>query len=317
MHIAVLLKEVLDLLAVKPGGVIIDCTLGLAGHALRLLRMAGPTGRLLGIDKDTQALEAAQNILKDEKGEKVFVHGAHGDVGRIARKNGFAEADAIIFDLGVSSLQLDTAERGFSFMRDGSLSMKMDAGADYAGAAEIVAEYDEKELAALFRQYGEEPRAGRIARAIVEARAREPIETTMQLADIIERAVGRTGPKNPATRVFQSLRMKVNSEIEELERALEDGLDLLKPGGRMAVITFESLSDRIVKQHFADHAGKWVSLQQGGECWKGLAPPVIRITRKPVEAGTDELRSNPRARSARLRGVERLENPLRKKQKRY
>ncbi|MFO7937727.1 MAG: 16S rRNA (cytosine(1402)-N(4))-methyltransferase RsmH [Kiritimatiellia bacterium] len=317
MHIAVLLKEVLELLAVKPGGVLIDGTLGMAGHASEMLAATGRTGRLLGIDKDVQVLELAREKLGNKKGESILVHGSHGDMGRIAGENGFTEVDAILLDLGVSSLQLDTAERGFSFMRNGALSMKMDVGADGVDAAMIVAEYDEKQLAALFRQYGEEPRARRIARAIVKARTGEPIETTLQLADIVERSVGRTGARNPATRVFQALRMKVNSEIEELEQALEDGLRLLKPGGRMAVISFESLSDRIVKRHFADHSGRWVSLQKGGERWEGLAPPVKRITRKPVVAGDEEIRSNPRSRSAKLRVVERLEGVPEKKKKRY
>ncbi len=317
MHKSVLLAEVKELLAVKPGGVIVDGTLGLAGHALELLKMAGATGQLLGIDKDIQALEAARSKLDDAAGEKTLVHGAHGDIGRIAEENGFTEVDAILLDLGISSMQIDCAERGFSFMRDGALSMKMDADADYAGAAEIVAESDERELTDIFRRYGEEPNARRIARAIVREREKTPIETTLQLVDVVTSAVGRSGPKNRATRVFQALRMKVNSEIEELEQALEDGLNLLRPGGRMAVISFESLSDRIVKRHFSSHAGKWISLQQGGERWEGLAPPVSRITRKPVEAGDNELRNNPRARSAKLRVVERLDGQPTKKKKRY
>ncbi len=317
MHVSVLLKEVMELLAVEPGGVVIDGTLGCAGHALELLKMAGATGRLLGIDKDTQALEIARGRLDDVEGQKTLVHGAHGDISRIAEENGFTDVDAILLDLGISSMQIDTAERGFSFMRDGALSMKMDADADYAGAAEIVAQADELELTDIFRCYGEEPNARRIARAIVSERKKMPIETTLQLVNVVTKAVGKGGPKNRATRVFQALRMKVNSEIEELEQALEDGLNLLRPGGRMAVISFESLSDRVVKQHFAGHAGKWISLQQGGERWEGLAPPVSRVTGKPVEAGDDELRNNPRSRSAKLRVVERLDGQPARKTKRY
>lgn len=317
MHVPVLLAETLEALAIKPGGAYCDGTLGLAGHASEILRRAGPTGRLLGIDKDTVALEEASRRLESVAGEKKLVHGGHGDIRQIAVANGFPELDGILLDLGVSSFQLDTPERGFSFQRDGKLSMRMDAGAESAGAAELLAKCDERELAEMFRRYGEEPRARRIAEAIVKARERAAIETTVQLADIVSAAVGRCGAKHPATRVFQALRMAVNSELEELEQALEDGLWLLKPGGRMAVITFESLSDRIVKRHFANHAGRWISLQQGGESWAGELPPVERVTRKPVTAGECELRNNPRARSAKLRVVTRTVEPQKNKENRY
>lgn len=317
MHVSVLLPEVLELLAVKPGGVIVDGTLGYAGHALELLRMAGATGRLLGIDKDKRALESASVKLDVVAGEKCLVHGSHGELGRIAAERGFTEVDAILLDLGISSAQIDCAERGFSFMRDGPLSMKMDADANSADAARIVAEYDERALTDIFRRYGEEPRARRIARAVVREREKKPIETTLRLVDVVTRTVGKGGPKNCATRVFQALRMEVNSEIEELKRALEDGLNLLRPGGRMAVITFESLSDRVVKRHFTDHAGKWLSLRRGGERWEGSVPPVVRINRKPLRAGDGELQNNPRSRSAKLRVVERLDGQPLKKKKRY
>ena len=226
-------------------------------------------------------------------------------------------ASGILLDLGVSSYQLDNAERGFSFRRDGKLSMQMDDSAEKGSAADLLAESDERELVDIFRRYGEEPRARRIAQAIIKARAKTPIETTVQLADIVSGAIGRFGAKHPATRVFQALRMAVNSELEELQQALEDGLNLLKPGGRMVVISFESLSDRIVKRHFVGHAGKWVSLQQGGELWEGKLPPVERLTGKPVEAGECELKSNPRARSAKLRAVKRVVEPCKAGKKRY
>ncbi|MDD2599144.1 MAG: 16S rRNA (cytosine(1402)-N(4))-methyltransferase RsmH [Kiritimatiellae bacterium] len=317
MHVPVLLSESLEALAIEPGGVYCDGTLGLAGHAAEILKRAGAGGRLLGIDKDSVALKEAARRLEHIAGEKKLVHGGHGDIRRIAADNGFSELDGILLDLGVSSFQLDTPERGFSFQRDGKLSMLMDADAESAGAAELLAKSDERELTELFRRYGEEPRARRIAEAIIKARESAAIETTVQLADIVSAAVGRSGAKHPATRVFQALRMAVNSELEELEQALEDGLWLLKPGGRMAVITFESLSDRIVKRHFANHAGRWVSLQQGGECWEGELPPVERVTRKPVKAGTCELRNNPRARSAKLRVVKRVAEPHKNKANRY
>ncbi len=317
MHVSVLLNEVVELLNVMPGGVYIDGTLGFAGHARKILERAGPNGRLLGIDRDPQALEAAARYLADAPGESVLIHGCHGDLRRIAAAEGFAAVDGILLDLGVSSWQLDSAERGFSFMRDGRLSMAMDPGAEGPDAARMLADLSDDELAEIFRRYGEEPRARRIARAIVTAREKRPIVSTLQLAEIVSDAVGRSGPKHPATRVFQALRMAVNSEMEELERALDDGLKLLRPGGRMAVISFESLTDGVVKRCFAEHAGRWVSLQQGGERWTGGDPPVKRVTRKPVEAGAAEVESNPRARSARLRVVERLEQIPAARRKRY
>jgi 16S rRNA (cytosine1402-N4)-methyltransferase len=317
MHLPVLLSETLKALAVVPGGVYIDGTLGFAGHASEIMKQAGATGKLLGIDKDRVALKEAAKRLARVKGEKKLVQGAHGELGWIAEQNGFDQVDGILLDLGVSSYQIDTAERGFSFRQDGKLSMRMDADPHGESAADLLASLDENGLKDIFRKYGEEPRARKIAKAIVREREREPIETTGRLADVVSNAVGKFSAKHPATRVFQALRMAVNSELEELERALEDGLNLLMPGGRMAVISFESLSDRIVKHHFASHAGKWVSLQQGGDRWEGEIPPVQRVTRKPIEAGPDELRENPRARSAKLRVVERVVEPQRGKKKRY
>jgi 16S rRNA (cytosine1402-N4)-methyltransferase len=313
MHLSVLLKEIVDLLNVRPGGVYIDGTVGFAGHACAILERAGASGRVLGIDKDAQALAAAELNLRTLAGEKQLVHGSHGAIARLAAENGFKDVDGILLDLGVSSWQLDNAERGFSFMRDGKLSMLMDADSGEMDAARMLASFNDDELAEIFRRYGEEPHARRIARAIVAAREKKPIISTLQLADIVSGVVGRRGSRHPATRVFQAIRMYLNSEIEELNQALESGLELLRPGGRMAVITFESLTDREVKHRFASHAGKWISLQQGGERWEGKLPPVYRITRKPVEVGAEELAFNPRARSARLRVVERLERPTKKR----
>jgi 16S rRNA (cytosine1402-N4)-methyltransferase len=316
MHVSVLLDEVLELLAVRPGGVYIDGTVGFAGHARAIMERAGPDGRLLGIDRDPQALEAAARHLADAPGESVLIHGCHGAIRRIAAENGFAEADGILLDLGVSSWQLDNAQRGFSFMRDGRLSMRMDPGAEGADAAALLADLSDDELAEIFRRYGEEPRARRIAGAIVKAREKRAIVSTLQLAGVVSDAVGWSAPKHLA-RVFQALRMAVNAEMEELEQALADGLKLLRPGGRMAVIAFESLTDGMVKRFFAEHAGRWLSLQQGGERWTGGEPPVKRVTRKPVEAGAAEVKRNPRARSARLRVVERLEQVPVARRKRY
>ena len=305
-HIPVLLEPTVDSLAVKPGGVYVDGTLGRAGHASEVLARAGAGATLVGIDRDTQALaESAERLGRFADAKVLTVHGRHGDLAAIVRENGIGEVDGIVLDLGVSSPQLDEAGRGFSFRVDGPLDMRMDQTRGLT-AADLVATTDEEGLTDMFRRLGEEPNARRIARAIVRERAKAPLATTAQLADLVERTVGRRGAHHPATRVFQALRMAVNDEMGELERALEGGLGLLKPGGRFAVITFESLTDRVVKRFFAAHAGKMVSLQQGGERWEGELPRVRLVTRHAVTATEEEQISNPRSRSAKLRTAERV-----------
>jgi len=306
MHIPVLLREVVDSLAIRPGGVYVDGTLGRGGHAREILLRGGAGTTLVGIDRDEQALAESAARLESVAGANVvLVHGCHGSLAEIVQKKGIGEVDGILLDLGVSSPQLDEPGRGFSFRADGPLDMRMDRSRDVT-AASLVATRTEAELAGILRTLGEEPNARRIARAIVQARAARPIETTGQLAELVERTVGRHGPHHPATRTFQALRMAVNDEIGELERALDGGLGVLKAGGRFAVITFESLTDRIVKRFFAAHAGRMVSLQQGGERWEGLLPRVRPVTRRAVVASAEETDVNPRARSAKLRTVERM-----------
>ena len=306
MHLPVLLREAVDSLAVRQGGVYVDGTLGRAGHAREILLRGGAGTTLVGIDRDGQALEESAARLESVAGAKVvLVHGCHGSIAEIVRGEGIGEVDGILLDLGVSSPQLDEPVRGFSFQADGPLDMRMDRSRGVT-AATLVATRTEEELTGILRALGEEPHARRIAHAVVQARARRPIETTGQLAELVERTVGRRGPHHPATRTFQALRMAVNDEIGELERALGGGLDILKSGGRFAVITFESLTDRIVKRFFAAHAGHMVSLQQGGERWEGELPRVRPVTRRAVVASTEETDVNPRARSAKLRTVERM-----------
>jgi len=306
MHVPVMLRETVEALAVRPGGSYIDATVGSAGHAAEVLRRAGPEGRLLGIDRDAEALERARLRLEGVPGQVRLVHGAHGDIRRLAVENGFQAIDGILLDLGVSSEELDTPGRGFSFRLDGPLDMRMDATRGET-AAELLARLDEQEMAEVFRTLGEEPQARRIARAIVRERAREPIVTTGRLAAVVCAAVGRWGgARHPATRVYQSVRMRLNSEVEDLGRALEDGLGLLRPGGRFAVLAYESITDRIVKRRFAAHIGRWRALPQGGEAWEaGELPEAVAVTRKAVKASDEEVAGNPRARSARLRVVAR------------
>lgn len=311
MHIPVLLNETVSALAPRPGCVYIDGTLGQAGHASAVMRLAGETGRLLGIDRDGEALVRARaNLERDQiPGTHTLVHGAHGDIGTIARANGFDAVDAILLDLGVSSDQLDTAERGFSFRQDGPLDMRMrnDAGET---AADLVARLSIAEMTTLFRDLGEEKRAAAIARAIDRERRKQPFTRTLQLAECVAQVVGtaHTKGRHPATRVFQALRMAVNDEMGDLRKALEAGLALLKPGGVMAILTFESLTDRVVKQTFKAHCGQEVSLQQGGSEWRGLLPRTEPIFKKAVVGQPSELEINPRARSAKLRAVRRVED---------
>ena len=294
-HIPVLLKEVMDALAVRPGGRYVDGTLGRAGHTKEIIARGG---MVLGIDRDEQAIREIGEVAG-----LTAVRGRHGDLREIANERGWVEVDGILLDLGVSSPQLDEAGRGFSFLREGPLDMRMDRSSGLS-AADIVNGESAERLEEIFREWGEEPQARRIAKAIVKERENKKFETTVELADFVERVVGRRGAHHPATRVFQALRMEVNDEMGELERALEGGLELLKSGGRFAVITFESLTDRAVKRFFARHVGKMVSLQQGGERWEGEEPKMRAVTGKVVVATKEEADLNPRSRSAKLRAAE-------------
>ena len=294
-HIPVLLEETIAALAVKPGGRYVDGTFGRGGHSREIARRGG---EVLGIDRDDEAVAAA--------GEIKVVKGRHGEIKEIANENGWSEVDGVLLDLGVSSPQLDDAGRGFSFLREGPLDMRMDRSQGMS-AADIVNGESAERLEEIFRELGEEPAARRIARGIA---ARRGFRTTSDLAGFVERISPRRGSRHPATRVFQALRMAVNDEIGELKRALSGGLALLRPGGRFAVISFESLTDRTVKRFFSDHAGRMVSLQQGGEMWSGTAPRVRIVTRRAITASESEMSRNPRSRSARLRASEKEQEVL-------
>lgn len=295
VHIPVMLSEAMEALSVKKGGRYIDGTFGRGGHARAIVARGG---EVLGIDRDVSAVDSADGIE--------VVKGRHGDMARIASERGWSGVDGVLLDLGVSSPQLDDAERGFSFMREGPLDMRMDRDSGVT-AAEIVNNESEEGLESIFREFGEEPQSRRIARAIVKERGKSggsAFATTTALADFIAAIVGRHGAHHPATRVFQALRMEVNDEIGELKRALKDGLDLLAAGGRFAVITFESVTDRIVKRFFAAHVGRLVALQAGGAEWRGDMPRAIAVTHGAVKPSAAEIVENPRARSAKLRTIE-------------
>ncbi len=305
-HVPVLFNEVVDGLAVAPGALLIDGTLGGGGHAEILLEKSAPNGKLLGIDADPAAIRRNQIRFADllEAERLVIAQGNFGEIGALAAAAGFAEVDAILLDLGVSSFQLETAERGFSFGQEGPLDMRFDPEMGMS-AAEIVNSWSEQELADLIYRYGEERLSRKIARYIVQHR---PFAMTMEFAAAVERAVGgRRGHRiHPATRTFQALRIAVNQELDELERALPQCLELLAVGGRLAIISFHSLEDRIVKQWMQQEARTFVNdpmLPQGG--YERTARLHIH-TRKPLTATAAEVETNPRSRSAKLRIAERL-----------
>ena len=287
-HEPVLFDEVMAALAPRAGGRYVDGTLGNAGHAAGILERSNPDGRLLGIDLDPHALEAAREALATYGERATLVHGSFAHLGEIARECRLTPVDGIILDLGLSSMQLAQAERGFSFQLDGPLDMRFDPSADTT-AADLVNTLPADELADILYQYGEEPMSRRIARAIVNAR---PLHTTAELADVVARSVGRRGRIHPATRAFQALRIAVNDELEVLEQGLAQGVNALTSGGRLAVIAFHSLEDRVVKNYFRQQAG---------------AGTLCLVTRRPLQASEGERERNPRSRSAKLRVVEKLQ----------
>jgi 16S rRNA (cytosine1402-N4)-methyltransferase len=296
-HIPVLLDEVLDWLAPRAGGIYCDATLGLGGHAHAILDRSGPDGRLVGIDRDPEALAEARASLQPWSDRVTLIHARFSEAKSVLNRLGVVPVDGFLVDLGVSSLQLDRAGRGFSFRADGPLDMRMDP-TEGETAAELLRRVDEAELERIVRDYGEERHARRIARAIVEARGGAGIETTAQLAAVVARAVPRREyGKDPSTRTFQALRIALNDELGEIDSFLTTAADCLRPGGRLCVIAFHSLEDRIVKRRLRALAGR-----DGG-----TTPPTLRILTKHVVVPSDAERArNPRSRSARLRAAERL-----------
>ncbi len=302
-HISVLLAQVVDLLAVPPGAVIIDGTVGAGGHAAALLQAAGPEGRLLGIDQDASALALARERLAPFGTRVSLAHACFDEMAGLAAGAGIGAADAILLDLGVSSMHLDDPARGFSFLRDGPLDMRMNPDGDGPSAEEIVNTWAESDLADLIFRYGEDRLARSIARRIVQAR---PLVSTRALAETIEAAVPmRLREKiHPATRTFQALRIAVNDELGALERVLPQAIGLLKPGGRLGVISFHSLEDRIVKQVFRDESTDCLCPPEQPVCTCGHRASLRLVTRKPVTAEAAEVALNPRSRSAKLRVAE-------------
>ncbi|MDQ6721534.1 MAG: 16S rRNA (cytosine(1402)-N(4))-methyltransferase RsmH [Candidatus Dormibacteraeota bacterium] len=304
-HQPALLQEVIELLQPRGGAVAIDCTLGQAGHARQILERITPGGRLLGIDRDPAAVKAGQVALVSFGPAASVVQGRFSDLGVIATNAGFGEADMILFDFGISSTQLDAPERGFSFRGEGPLDMRMDETATLT-AEEIVNKFDASEIERILRSYGEERWARRIAQFIV---ARRPLRTTRDLAQAVEAAIPRKAwPRdiNVATRTFQGLRIAVNDELNEIEAGLKAALSTLKPGGRMATISFHSLEDRLVKSFFNVESKDCICPPQQPVCTCGHRATLRIVTRRPVRPTETEVAANPRARSARLRVAEKL-----------
>jgi 16S rRNA (cytosine1402-N4)-methyltransferase len=307
-HHPVMVERVVELLRPRRGGVYLDATLGLGGHAERVLEASGPDGRVIGVDRDPAALALARERLAWAGERLVAVAASFADLAEVAARAGVDAVDGVLYDLGVSSLQLDEPARGFSFRADAPLDMRMDPTGGIT-AAEVLNTYPRAELARILREYGEERHAGRIARFIDEARRRRPVQTTAQLVDLVKAAVPaaarRTGP-HPARRAFQALRIEVNRELDALSASLPQAVDLLTPGGRLVALSYHSLEDRIVKRALNTAAGRD---DQAPARLPVAAPAPARVailTRRPETPTAAEVAANPRAESAKLRAAEKL-----------
>lgn len=302
-HIPVLLAEVTQQLSLHPGSIVVDCTLGGAGHADRIAQLISPTGRLVGIDRDDAALIAAADTLRLGQ-QTLLLKGDFADLDRLLSEAGLAYADGFLFDLGVSSFQLDEADRGFTYHGDAPLDMRMDVTRSQLTAADIVNTYPEDEIARIIREFGEERWASRIAAFVVAARGRRPLVTAADLVEAIKAAVpaaARRGGGHPARRTFQALRMVVNRELESIEEGVRAAVRWLAPGGRIVVISYHSLEDRLVKGLFAEYAQGCVCPPGLPVCRCGRSPVLRVVTKRPVVPTAEEVARNPRARSAKLR----------------
>jgi 16S rRNA (cytosine1402-N4)-methyltransferase len=309
-HVPVMVAEVVEMLAPTAGGRHVDATLGGGGHAERILTACDPDGRLLGLDADGAAIARVRARLAARFGARLRLRQANfRELGTVAVEERFTEIDGCLFDLGLSSFQLADVDRGFGFRTTGALDMRFDVGRGVP-AAELIATLDATELTALFRRYGEEPYAGRIARAIVEARRTAPLRTADELAALVARVAPSRAPGrrrvHPATRVFQALRIAVNEELDALEAGLAAAVDLLRPGGRLVVLSYHSLEDRIVKRFFQAERRGCTCPPEVPVCVCGRQPRLRLLSPKGLVPSDAEITANPRARSARLRAAERM-----------
>lgn len=306
-HVSVLLEESIEGLNIKNEGIYVDCTLGGAGHSIEILKKMNGTGLLIGIDQDTNALKAAGEKLKDFDNVK-YVHSNFYNIDNILTELNIEKVDGILMDLGVSSHQLDVPERGFSYMKEAPLDMRMNRESDFS-AFDVINNYEEDDLFRVIKSYGEEKFARKIARSIVKTREKKNIETTLELVDIVKASIPakfRKEGSHPAKKTFQAIRIEVNKELEILDKAIRDSIKHLKPGGRIAIITFHSLEDRIVKNIFKDEANDCICPKEFPICTCDKKSEIKIITRKPIEATEEELKNNSRSKSAKLRVAEKL-----------
>ncbi len=306
-HVSVLLEESLEGLSIKPDGIYVDGTMGGAGHSSEIVKKLSGKGLLIGIDRDTEALSASRKRLEGYENVR-YVHSNFSDIKRILANEGIDKINGALIDLGVSSYQLDCAERGFSYMEDAPLDMRMDKTAEFS-AYDVVNGYSQQELTRIFYDYGEEKFSKKIASLIEEKRKQKPIETTLELVDIIKTAIPerfRQKGSHPAKRVFQAIRIEVNSELEPLREAISDFFDCLAPGGRLCIISFHSLEDRIVKQTFASFAKGCTCPKDFPVCVCNRVPTGKVITGKPILPSDEEIEFNKRSKSAKLRICEKI-----------
>ncbi len=307
-HVSVMLPECIEGLDIKPDGIYVDGTTGGGGHSLEIVKRLTDGGRLIAIDRDTDALKAAAKRLGEYADRVTFVHSNYSEVERVLDELGIDGIDGILMDLGVSSYQLDTAERGFSYMQDARLDMRMNRD-DAKSAYEVVNEYSEDELRRIIFEYGEEKFARNIAANIVKKRSIAPIETTLELAELIKASMpkaAREGGHHPAKRTFQAIRIEVNEELSLIPPTIEGAVKRLKEGGRIAIITFHSLEDRLVKQKYAALAVGCTCPREFPICMCNNKPKIKVINKKPITASEEELELNPRSRSAKLRIAEKM-----------
>ena len=309
-HDPVLYQEALEFLSVRSGGIYVDCTVGLGGHSEGILERLQGSGQLIGLDRDAESLERARIYLGQRFDNFSLYHENYKNLASVLVTLGIQTIDGCLLDLGMSSYQLDTAERGFSFLQEAPLDMRMDRSQEQT-AAQLVNELPEPQLAEIFRRYGEERSARKLAAAIITQRRRARLSTTKELADLVGRVKGRSrGARlHPATQVFQALRIAVNEELSALERFLPAGVQLLQPKGRLVVIAFHSLEDRIVKQTLQKEAGKCICRRPPDLCDCPRLERIGILSRKPVIPSEREVKRNPRARSAKLRAARRLSEP--------
>ena len=307
-HYSVLLEETIENLNIRPNGTYVDCTLGGAGHSEAILKRLTDGGRLVGIDRDSYALKKAAERLARFGSQTILVKGNFCDAADLLREKGIETIDGVVADLGVSSFQLDNADRGFSYMHDAPLDMRMSQG-EGLSAYDVVNGYEEKELSRVISLYGEERFAGKIARDIVRAREKAPIKTTFELSELVKNAIpakNRKDGPHPAKRTFQAIRIEVNGELDVIPKMIDGLFPLLSFGGRMAIITFHSLEDRIVKHAFLEYTKGCECPPDFPVCVCGKKPRAEVLTKKPLLPSEQELNENPRSRSAKLRVLEKI-----------